>query len=395
MNENQFYEGLLCLSQLKVDWVEASPTKIILHCHHESSHGVCPQCSQVTTQLHEYTNREVRDLNILEKEVWLHLWVKHYVCKNCKRYFSEDFDFVEPNKSYTKRQAKWVFMCCAKQPFSEVGALLNIHSKTVERIYYEQGEKRLNLGAKYSQVRRLGIDEISQRKGKGDYCCVLTDLDRNIQLDILPNRKKETLIAHFKSLGANFCQQIQAVSCDMWEPYILVSQECFPNATITIDRFHVVKALNESIDKHRKSLRKEFSDEAVFKDIKWILFKQQVCPIEAENLQLAFKKNIILEELVSLRNQFHHLFEMAPNANWLNEQLSTWKQEAKNLALPLLDKFLKTLQNWQQYIANFAENGLTNAPTEGLNNMIRFFKRISFGLPNFQHMRLRVLLNYS
>ncbi|MCF8246020.1 MAG: hypothetical protein K9J37_15185 [Saprospiraceae bacterium] len=27
-----------------------------------------------------------------------------------------------------------------------------------------------------------------------------------------------------------------------------------------------------------------------------------------------------------------------------------------------------------------------------MNNYLRYFKRISFGLPNFEHMRIRILL---
>lgn len=357
--------------------------------------GICPQCLQATSQIHQYTTRQVLDLNILGKEVWLHLRVKQYVCETCNRYFSEEFDFVEPNKSYTKHQAKWTFLCCAKQPFSEVGSLLNINAKTVERMYYEYGESELNLPEKYGQVRRLGIDEISHRKGKGDYCCVLTDLDRNIQLDILPNRKKATIIAHFEALGIDFCRQIEEVSCDIWEPYIQASRQCFPQATIIIARFHVVKALNESLDTHRKSLRKNFPKEQIFKSIKWEIFKSKVSATEEDKLQATFKQDVTLEKLVTLRNEFNNLFEIAPDAKWLNEQLTQWKHKAQSLAIPVIDKFLKTLGNWQQYIANFAFTRLTNAATEGLNNIIRYFKRISFGIPNFQHMRLRVLLNYT
>ena len=148
-------------------------------------------------------------------------------------------------------------MSCAKQPFTEVGALLNMVPKTVERIYYEYGQQKLNMAARYAQVRRLGMDEIAHRKGKADDCCVLTDLDRNIQLDILPDRKKETLLAHFELLGNAFCQQIQAVSFDMWRPYLAVSQHCFPNARLVIDRFHVVKALNQTLDQYGQQLHKK------------------------------------------------------------------------------------------------------------------------------------------
>ncbi|WP_084761756.1 transposase [Spirosoma spitsbergense] len=42
-------------------------------------------------------------------------------------------------------------------------------------------------------------------------------------------------------------------------------------------------------------------------------------------------------------------------------------------------------------MANYGHEQLTNAVTEGLNNVIRYVKRISYGLPNFAHLRLRVL----
>ncbi|MCB0847743.1 MAG: transposase, partial [Bacteroidetes bacterium] len=54
--------------------------------------------------------------------------------------------------------------------------------------------------------------------------------------------------------------------------------------------------------------------------------------------------------------------------------------------------FLKTLNNRIKQITAFAQYRVTNAITEGLNNIIRYFKRISFGIPNFKNMRLRILI---
>jgi hypothetical protein len=45
---------------------------------------------------------------------------------------------------------------CQKQAFSQAGALLNMCPKTLERLYYEQGEMLLNLPQRYQQVRQLG-----------------------------------------------------------------------------------------------------------------------------------------------------------------------------------------------------------------------------------------------
>ncbi|TAG77528.1 MAG: ISL3 family transposase, partial [Cytophagales bacterium] len=43
------------------------------------------------------------------------------------------------------------------------------------------------------------------------------------------------------------------------------------------------------------------------------------------------------------------------------------------------------------YIANYVKDRLSNAVTEGLNNIIRVVKRFSFGMPSFKNLRLRSL----
>lgn len=395
MTESYFYERLLSLPEIKVDRVETHSKRIDIYCHSESGSAICPVCQKPTSITNQSYHREIRDLDISGKEVWLHISERQFVCIPCNRYFMEKFDWVDPQKSYTKRQAKWIFDLCAKQPFSEVGALVNMCHKTVERLYYSEAESQLKLKERYAQVRKLGIDELAHRKGKKDYCCVLTDLDRGIQLDILPDRKKETLIAHFQSLGLEFCQQIEVVSCDIWEPYILVARACFPQAKIVIDYFHVVRALNEALDSYRKSLRHKAPEVDSFKKLKWILFKRsdQCSDAEKQILQNAFDHSTELEEMYQLRNSFHHTFEFCNTKEQARRHIEQWLEDARFLQNKHWNKFLKTLSNWMDYILNYVELRITNAVTEGLNNVIRYLKRISFAIPNFEHMRIRVLAN--
>ncbi|MEM6738305.1 MAG: ISL3 family transposase [Bacteroidota bacterium] len=394
MSPSEFYEELLGLPGLKITSIENTKTKIEIHCQTTEGLGRCPQCEELTGVVNQYKSRRVRDLDISGKEVWLKLQIRQYTCPTCNRYFNESPDWIMPGKTYTKRQAKWIFEMCGKQAFTEVGALVNMNHKTVERLYYEQAAARLDLASRYAQVRKMGIDEVSHRKGKRDYICVLTDLERGIQLDVLPDRKKETLKTHFQSLGPSFCEQIEVVACDIWRTYINVAKECFPNAEVVIDRFHVVKALNEVLDKIRKGLRKEFKDEPCFKDIKWKLFKRpEKCEQdELDQIQKALDKSWELAEVYQLRNTFNALFDITQTKQELLQELEFWMEHAKVLQNKFLDTFLRTLQNWKTHIAAFASTRMTNAQTEGLNNYLRYFKRISFGLPNFEHMRIRILI---
>jgi len=94
---------------------------------------------------------------------------------------------------------------------------------------------------------------------------------------------------------------------------------------------------------------------------------------------------------VALRDNFHLRFASATNPDELEQSLIEWIVKAKTFRQRSLIDFIHTLSNWLRPIANFARQELTNAATEGLNNVIRYVKRISYGLPNFEHLRLRVL----
>ncbi|MEM6264445.1 MAG: ISL3 family transposase [Bacteroidota bacterium] len=364
-----------------------------MSCHVVASDHVCPSCgSKKKKSMKSYERRRVRDLDISGKEVWLDLRVRQFSC-DCGRYFHERFEWVAPGKCHTRRQAKFIFECCAKQPFSEVGALYNIAPKTVERIYYEYAEGVINLPTRYAQLRKLGIDELSLRKGKGDYCCILVDLERVIELDLLPDRKKASIITHFEQLGPDFCQQIEEVCFDMWGPYADVAKRCFPNARLTIDRFHVVKALNEVLDSTPKALRSQHPKQAAFKSLKWHLFKppHKLTDQQTQLLEAAFQQAPQLEQAYTLRNTFHAIFDQANTKEEAKTWLNQWIEDVMFTQQKQWDKFLKTLDNWKDPILNFVESRISNAATEGRNNLIRYVKRISFGMPNFKHLRIRVL----
>ena len=184
MIETMFYEQLLALENLKVDRVEKSATRLTFHCHLDIDSSTCPHCSKTTSSVNQYETRQVRDLSISSRQVWLLIKTPQFVCSSCDRYFFYQADFVVKGKSYTKRQAKWVFEMCRCQPFTEVAALTDMSHKTVERLYYDEAQRHLEIKKRYEAVRHLGIDEISNRKGKRDYVCVLTDLERGIELDL-------------------------------------------------------------------------------------------------------------------------------------------------------------------------------------------------------------------
>lgn len=388
----ELFEELLRLSQVTVLSYEIGKKTIRVNCEHKTHKGACPLCGQETTRVHQYSMHEVRDLDISGRKVILDIRVAQLVCEDCHRYFNEPLDFVEPNKGYTKRQAKWIFELSAKQPFTEVGALVDMNAKTVERIFYNQ--TCVTDYSRYAGVKRLGIDEISFRKGKGDYLCVLTDLDTGQTIDILRDRKKDSLVVHFQSIALksrSFCEQVEAVSCDFWGPFMDIAKTQFPNAIVVGDRFHWTGYLNEALNKLRRSLRKEHPKEDVFKNIKWALFKQEAntSPEQKKQLAKSFELSPLLKEMYDIKTALQNLFEQELSFDIALEKIRHWIEQAKAMNQKFLSEFIAFFERNFEAITNFFKQRISNAKTEGNNNLLRTVKRMTFNMTNFAHFKAR------
>ena len=393
MEDLSLIETLLSLPDVKLEGMEIKGRKIMLTCKSVSSDQTCPHCGDnQEKEVSRYYQRKIRDLNISGREVWLLVQVRQYHC-SCGHYFHESLDWVAAGKHYSKRQAKFIFECCARQAFKEVAAIHNMAVQTVYRIYYAYAKSILDLPQRYKEVRYLGIDEMAFQKGRRSYCCVLVDLEKGRQLDILPNRDRDTLVSHFERLGEDFRNQIIEVCADMHNVYHEVFELCFPRARVTVDRFHIVQLLNKPLDRIRRKLKKQYPREQAFRRIKWIVFKQPKNLSEEQKgaLRKAFECSPQLEKAYQLRNQFHAILESSTSKAQAEIYLKKWQERVGKSHQEEWLPFLRTIKKWKDKFLNFVESRISNAATEGLNNLIRYIKRISFGMTNFENMRLRVL----
>lgn len=89
----------------------------------------------------------------------------------------------------------------------------------------------------------MGIDEAHLNK---NIRCVIVDLEKGGLIEILESRRKDTVVDYFKSYSHP--ELVRIVTMDMWLPYKQAVRECFPEAKIVIDRFHVVQLANSAMD---------------------------------------------------------------------------------------------------------------------------------------------------
>lgn len=117
---------------------------------------------------------------------------------------------------------------------------------------------------RFNGLRRIGIDEISYKKGH-KYLIVVVNHDTKQLVWAAPGRSKDTLQYFFDLLGPDRCEQITHVSADGADFIADVVAEKCPAAVRVADPFHIVQwateALNdlrrESWNEARKLARKE------------------------------------------------------------------------------------------------------------------------------------------
>ena len=126
-------------------------------------------------------------------------------------------------------------------------------------------------------VEAIGIDEIQFGKGH-QYLTVVYQLCGKTRrlLYVGQRRDAAALQAFFDSAGVLWCGAIKYVCTDMWRAYLKVVREKLPDAMNVLDRFHIVKLLNDAVDKVRRTENRELQAQGieVLKGLKYIFLKR-------------------------------------------------------------------------------------------------------------------------
>ena len=394
----EFFSNLLELPSIEVKLAEVSTKKIVLDCESNLSESYCPVCLKKCKMVKDTYTREIRDLAISGKEVYLRLTVRQFVCQDCNRHFHEQFDFVAKHGTMTKRYEKFIYYRCKGVDLQYVVMQEDIRWKTVHRIFTQYSQAEISSRDGFSEVKRIGMDEIALKKGHKDFVAVIVNLENGQVLDLLPNRSKSYLKAYFQRKGAAFCAQIECFCSDMWEGYLNCAKEIFPNAVIIADRFHFFAYIQKEVDRCRRYLRKKHPEIEVLKNIKWTLFK----PFENLSVEEKHTLNLIFEypecELLKrtwvARNEFRDILESDLNKQQAEAKLEQWITQ--NTAYPnrFVQKFITFYQTWKIYILNYFVYRHTTSLIEGINNKLKVIKRRAYGFLSFENFRLRAIIEF-
>ncbi len=231
------------------------------------------------------------------------------------------------------------------------------------------------------------IDEIHLIKPRG----VISNIQNNTIVELLPNRNKETVIKYLAQLEGR--KEVQYVAMDMWVPYKDAVELVLPQATIVIDKFHVVRMANDALERVRKSYRESLTPKqrrGLMHD-RFVLLKRQTDLDAKETLLLSGWLNNYAELALAyrLKEDFFKIYDARTREEAVT-RFAAWDKAATHEVREAFSDLIRAWRNWQPYILAYFDHPVTNAYTESLNSLIRVMNRLGRGY-SFEALRAKIL----
>lgn len=247
-------------------------------------------------------------------------------------------------------------------------------------------------------MRAICFDEISLHRGHGKFVLVISAPELGLVLDVLPDRNKETLLKWLEERGTEWCAAVQYACSDMWDAYQQAAEQKLPNARRVVDRFHVMKNLNDALTKARRAIQKDADEQTkeLLKGCRWLLVKNRENLSEEQEKQLAdmLKASPELKHCYELKETFRDLFNQDLTPKAAEKRLRCWIAKVEATSFKSLKSFVNTLRNWWQQILNYFDGRFNNGFAEGVNLKIKMLNRRGYGYRNFNSFRLHVLVAF-
>jgi len=293
-------------------------------------------------------------------------------------------------------QVAWLVTHTSK---SAVGELLRVAWRTVGSIITRVVDDARAAHDPFDGLRRIGIDEISYRKGH-KYLTVVVDHDTGRLVWAAVGRDKTTLEQFFDLLGEERSALVKLVSADAAEWIATVVGERCPNATLCADAFHMVSWATKALDDVRREIWREAKKMgaptliARIKGCRYALLKnpEHLTDKQQTGLARVAQVNKTLYRAYLLKEQFRLVFQLRGKA--AIRALDDWCDWARRCRIPgFVDLYYRIVRHRESIVATLTNDGLSNALVESTNTKLRLLTRVAYGFRSTDNLIALCLLD--
>jgi transposase len=356
----------------------------------------CHECSSNNVSAFPYRVRHIQCNKIGNRCLYLEVKVHKIYCQACKTLVTEKLKFISHPKSRISSSLERSIIELRKEmSISAIAKFFNLDWRTVkecEKRFLKKKFKTIEL----KNVRIIAIDEIhvTRVRNKEKYLTVVRDIESGAVLHVGKGRGGESLAQFMKRLKHSKCK-IKAVAIDMSKSYTAWIKKYLPDAEIVYDHFHVIKLINEKLDKVRRKTCASIDDEhKKFLKNQRFLFLRNIEDLEPDavlllnNLRKMFKD---LGYMSMFKEALRSIYKEAETDIQAEFAFKNWILMARKTQIKELIDAANTIENNLYGItAYWRTDGLSNAYMEGFNNKIRWLIRQAYGFRDEEYFTLKI-----
>jgi transposase len=356
----------------------------------------CPMCRTAAAAVYDHTPEQVwRHLDTCQCQTYVHARLPRTSCPT-HGVKQVPAPWAEARSQYTRLFERRLLATCQECDVSGVTRLLATSWDATWGALTRAVARGLARKPRRLPVR-LGIDEKAIRKGH-HYETLVVDLDTGTVEAVLDERTQASLEAYYEQFAEEELAGIEAIAMDMWEPYILATHACVPDAgkKIVFDKYHAVRYVTEAVDTVRRQEHKalQAQEDTRLKGTKYLwLWNAENVPTwrraEFEALrdtELKTSRAWAIKE--TLRGFWTYVYPKCAA-----KYFTAWYFWATHSRLEPMIKAAKTLKRHLPNLLTYFKHGITNATSEAINSKIQMVKLMACGYRNREHYKTAILFH--
>lgn len=348
----------------------------------------CSVCEKLCN-VHDSKEHRIRHLDWFEYRSYLNIKVPRTKCAEHGVKVIRQLPWGYTGSHFSFFFEEKIMRLAIEMSMSAVATELGESDSTLWRIFNYHVNRALQEQINLSNVTRIGVDETAHKRGH-NYVTIFTDLDTGDVILVEEGRKKEVFEKLYGWLfdKGGHPRKVELFSMDMSKSYKAGQKEYFAHSEVVFDRFHIKKAVNEAVDKVRKSEVKHCED---LKQTKYIWLKNEQNLSESQRLKLTnFLAESTLDTAIAyqMKTGFDTLWNVQYKA--VEPLLKSWLEEAIKSALKPFEYLVNTIRNNYAGIVKSMITGITNAAAEGLNSIVQMAKSRARGFRNMDNFKAMI-----
>lgn len=353
---------------------------------------VCSGCGATNQPMLDIADhdRTWRHLNFFEYHCYIHSELPRTACKECGKTLRVNVPWATKSRSYFTLHFDALIMKLAKDmPMYKIAQLVGVHDTRLWRMVHYYVDEAME-SQDLSHVTKINVDETSSKRGH-NYISIFMDSEKKNVICVTSGRDASAMEVCKQRLEAQGgkAEQVEEICMDMSPAFIKGAAEQFPKASVTYDKFHIIKAVNEAVDEVRRSERKSCAE---LKDTRYIWLKNPSNLTAKQKVTLDKLKDCELDTAKAYRMKLclQEIFRYPPSIATM--VLDDWISWGLRCRLEPMVKVAKMLQSHYDGVVRWFTSKLNNGLLEGINSLFQAAKRKARGYRSYKNIVAMVYL---